>query len=387
MTVKSGATWSGLIACKDGTGALSTPSVGPVGALYVDGVINGATVTITGSNPYKWTVTLPTLTAGQRVSMYITATIATIARADVVAEESADTRLTSELHSTVLPNELLGNLVAYWPGDEVSGDRSDVHINRLKLLDLLTVTSNPGLTYPFSRQYTRVNGECHSRDDEPLLSPVDEDWTIAAWLYLDSIPAASILYAVSKFHTTSDQRAFVLGYNTTSARFYLSVYPTGTATVTQILAANYGAANVGTWYLVIAWHDSVLNTINIQVNNGTPNSAAHTTGVFDSTAPWRVGGMGGANWDGRIGPVAFWRAILIAAQRTALYNHGVGLAYPGTLASASALAAVDTTVTAVLDDTGSAGVALADNAITKNKFDETTAFPQSRSDVTPMVLP
>ena len=89
--VKSAQSWSGLVVCKDSTGALATPSVGPVGALYVNGVVNAASVTISGSNPYKWTVTLPALTAGDCVSMYITATIATIATASVVAEAVADT--------------------------------------------------------------------------------------------------------------------------------------------------------------------------------------------------------------------------------------------------------------------------------------------------------
>lgn len=101
MTVISAAAWSGLVVCLDSTGALATPSVGPVGTLYVDGVANGASVTVTGSNPYKWTVTLPTLTAGQVVSMYITATIATIATAAVVAEEVADTTYVSGVDTEV----------------------------------------------------------------------------------------------------------------------------------------------------------------------------------------------------------------------------------------------------------------------------------------------
>jgi hypothetical protein len=89
--VKTGQVWSGLIVCKDATGALATPSVGPAGVLYVDGTANAAAVTVSGANPFKWTCTLPTLTAGQCVSMYITATIATIATASVVAEDVADT--------------------------------------------------------------------------------------------------------------------------------------------------------------------------------------------------------------------------------------------------------------------------------------------------------
>lgn len=130
MTVKSAQTWSGLVVCKDSTGALATPSVGPAGTLYVDGTSNAASVTVSGSNPYKWTVTLPTLTAGQCVSMYITATIATIATASVVAEDVADTVRTSDV-TAVLPSAAAGaagglpvldaNLVSaanvtYWKG-------------------------------------------------------------------------------------------------------------------------------------------------------------------------------------------------------------------------------------------------------------------------------
>jgi hypothetical protein len=95
MTVKTGSAWAGSFVTLDSTGALSA-SADAAGVLYVDGVANGATVTITGSNPYKWSVTLPSLTAGQRVDMYITGTIATIATAGFVASEQADTSLLSD---------------------------------------------------------------------------------------------------------------------------------------------------------------------------------------------------------------------------------------------------------------------------------------------------
>ena len=101
MGLKSGQQWTGLIVCKDATGALSTPSAGPVGALYVNGVLNGASVTVSGSNPYKWTVTLPALSAGDLVSMYVTATIDDVATAEVVAEDVADTYRTSDIEELV----------------------------------------------------------------------------------------------------------------------------------------------------------------------------------------------------------------------------------------------------------------------------------------------
>ena len=92
--IKSGSAWAGTFVTLDATGALAAGT--PSGTLYVDGVANGASVTITGSNPYKFSVTLPTLTAGQRVDMYITATISGIATAAIVASEQADTRLLSD---------------------------------------------------------------------------------------------------------------------------------------------------------------------------------------------------------------------------------------------------------------------------------------------------
>jgi len=95
MTVKTGQAWAGTFVTLDATGALAAGS--PAGALYVDGVADAAAVTITGSNPYKWAVTLPTLTAGQRVDMYITATIDTIATAGIVASAQADTVLVSDI--------------------------------------------------------------------------------------------------------------------------------------------------------------------------------------------------------------------------------------------------------------------------------------------------
>lgn len=101
MTVRGGDLWRGLIVTKDATGALAVPGVGPVGALYVNGVVNAAAVAIAGANPYSWSVVLPALAVGDRVTMYITATIGGIATASVVAEESADTHLTSDLSARI----------------------------------------------------------------------------------------------------------------------------------------------------------------------------------------------------------------------------------------------------------------------------------------------
>ena len=95
--IKTGQAWAGLFVTLDATGAASAADSAPTGTLYVDGASDAATVTITGSNPYKFAVTLPSLTAGQRVDMYIAATIDTIATAGIVASAQADTVLISDV--------------------------------------------------------------------------------------------------------------------------------------------------------------------------------------------------------------------------------------------------------------------------------------------------
>ena len=132
MTVKTGSAWAGTFVTLDATGALATPSSGPAGVLYVDGTANAATVTITGSNPYKWAVTLPSLTAGQRVDMYITATIATIATAGIVASEQADTALLSDgvsVSAIVGDTNAADNLLLMFDGTGYEGGSTKLNVN------------------------------------------------------------------------------------------------------------------------------------------------------------------------------------------------------------------------------------------------------------------
>lgn len=99
--IKSGQVWTGIFECLDATGALATPGAGPTGTLYVNGVSNAAPVTISAAKPFKFSVTLPSLSPGDRVDMYIAATISSIATAGIVASEQADTFHSSDIVSKV----------------------------------------------------------------------------------------------------------------------------------------------------------------------------------------------------------------------------------------------------------------------------------------------
>lgn len=98
MSIKSGQSAAGGFVTVDGTGAITAATGDPVGVLYVNGVANGAAVTVTGANPYKWACTLPSLSAGDIVQMYITATVDGISTAGWVWAEVADTKRISDLN-------------------------------------------------------------------------------------------------------------------------------------------------------------------------------------------------------------------------------------------------------------------------------------------------
>jgi hypothetical protein len=233
-------------------------------------------------------------------------------------------------------NGLLNNLIAYWPGDEASGNLLDAHTNELDLTDTNTVTNATGKVYDTARQYTAANSECHTRaGDDALLSTGDVDFTLAAWVYFDS-KLATQMDIVGKWLVTDNQREYMLLYYNTTDRLLFLVSKDGSAS--ELIAAdNLGSPETEKWYLVVAWHDSVANTLNIQINNGTVDSKAYSLGVKDSTAVFRIGiySSDGVTypWNGRIGPTAFWKStaggggVLSTAQRTALYNSGNGLTY------------------------------------------------------------
>jgi len=234
------------------------------------------------------------------------------------------------------PCGLTDTLIAFWFGNRAAGIADDVHTNNLDLTDMNTVTSNPGHVYPLARQYTLANNEYHVRPgDDALLSTGDVDFTIAVWAYLDSLATDEML--VTKYDYGAAQREYFVQYNTAAARFKFAVSSDGAggASLISVSADNLGAPAISTWYLIVCWHDSVNDTINIQVNNGLVDSVAWANGVHDGTSKFAIGAYDAPSFyfDGRIGPTMFWKSaasgggVLTDAQRTCLWNEGNGLQY------------------------------------------------------------
>lgn len=253
-----------------------------------------------------------------------------IARHNVIPAGIMDVRVRAPASGASAGNGLLNTLIAYWPGNEASGDAQDAHTNALHLTDINAVTNAAGKVYATARKYTAIPVVRHERpgDDAPL-STGDVDYTLAAWMWLDT--KTSTMYGPSKWVIAAGAREYALTYVATSYRWRWLVSSNGTA-FTALLANNSGAVSTEQWYFVVGWHDAANNQLGIQINNGTADTVAYSGGSHDSASRFSISSSAGY-WNGRIGPTMFWKSVaggggvLSATQRTALYNAGAGLPY------------------------------------------------------------
>ncbi len=219
---------------------------------------------------------------------------------------------------------LLTNLISYWKLDEAAGaDGIDAHGSNTLTDHFGDCGSAAGMistsrTFIFAARYL-------SHADNASLSTGDIDFTVACWAYGNSFGGGDEI--ISKWKTGGNLE-YLLRHSGTSFQFLVSSDGSAVASVTWS-----GTPSTATWYHIVAWHDSVANTINIQVNNGAVDTVSHSAGVFDSTEAFYIGGAD-TIWNGRIDETAFWKRVLTTQERTDLYNSGAGLAYPLTVAAA-----------------------------------------------------
>jgi len=234
-------------------------------------------------------------------------------------------------------NGLLNALIAYWKLDEASGSRYDSH-GANTLTEVVAVNNRAGKI----GSAVNLNGSSFALTiaDNAALSTGDVDFTISAWVLFDAFATgvSREAYTVfSKFNVSGNQREFLCFYDRAETipynRFKWLVSSNGSA-VSKIDSTE--TATTATWYHVICWHDAANDQIGISVN-GVETTTSYSGGVYNSTASFDIGRLLVPTsyylLDGAVDEVAMWKSaaggggVLTAAQRTALYNGGAGLAY------------------------------------------------------------
>jgi hypothetical protein len=221
---------------------------------------------------------------------------------------------------------LADDLISYWSLDEASGNALDAHGSN-DLTDNNTVGTGTGKVGN-ARDFELSASETLSIASNSSLQTGDIDFTLAAWVQFES--QAGDGGVVGKYGYDANTREYLVQYRVTQRYLAFLVSANGTA-FSEVQASNFGTLSLATWYFVVAWHDATANTINIQVNNSSPNSTSHSTGVLASSSLFRIGGVGNGSiinyFDGLIDEVGFWKRVLTSDERTELYNSGAGRDY------------------------------------------------------------
>jgi hypothetical protein len=214
---------------------------------------------------------------------------------------------------------LLDNLVSYWKLDEPSGNAIDSHGTNT-LTDENTVGTAAG-KIGNARDFESGNAERFFIASNASLQTGNIDFAISLWIKPESV---GLTFYFNKSGIAAADREYAVYHNGAHISFFI-YDPSG-----AIAQVSSGVAPVaGAWYHVLAWHDSSANQIAISVNNATPVTLSHSTGVRTNNFEFELGARKnhGFFYDGLLDEVGFWKRTLTAAERTALYNGGNGLSY------------------------------------------------------------
>lgn len=240
---------------------------------------------------------------------------------------------------------LTDSLISYWKLDEASGQRNDSHGTN-HLTDNNTVTQAAGKINN-AASFIFANSESLSVASNASLQCGDIDFTVSAWVWLDTIQSQQAIVARMGQEFMLD---YSLSFGGGLGRFVFRVFQGAGATEKDAVADVFGVATTNTWYHLLGWHDAALDTAYISVNNGAANTVATGGALSSATA---VATMIGARTiagqrflTGRVDEVAFWKRILTAQERADLYNGGAGLAYESFLPVTGTLAATEAQDTA-----------------------------------------
>lgn len=225
---------------------------------------------------------------------------------------------------------VIDNLIGYWSLDEASGNALDAHGSNDLTETSGTIASATGKVGN-ARDFEAADTELFLHSSNADLTTGDIDFSIALWINAESLPGGSAVYDyLAKFGLSAGGQAeYLIGYNDATDRHRIVVRNAADSANVTLEAANAGAASTATWYFIVAWHDSVNNTLNIQVNNGTVDSVSHTVGVNSGTDAFAIGARSNSTsfFDGLIDEVGFWKKCLGSDERTWLYNSGNGRSY------------------------------------------------------------
>lgn len=211
-------------------------------------------------------------------------------------------------------------LKAYWKLNEASGNAIDDK-GANDLTDINTVGTAAGIL-DTARDFTAASNEYLSIADNADIAGGDVVIFVWAWVRHGALTPATTPGIMSKWPGGGDNEISLYA-DGDAQRYGFAVSGNGSDTIT-VTANSFGDPADEVWHLVMAWHDPVLNTINIQVDGGTVDSTSHSAGVHDGAGAFTLGAIGTSfTWTGQLDEAGWATRIWTSGERVAFYNYGL----------------------------------------------------------------
>lgn len=142
------------------------------------------------------------------------------------------------------------------------------------------------------------------------------NFTISAWVKFNSVATGQGVLAK---YGNAGNRSYYLALN--SGIPQVAVSPNGTS----VVVANGPSLSSGTWYHLAAVYNG--STLTLYTNGAAGTPVSHSSGVFNSSAPFEIGRItSGSYLGGHVALAAIWSRALSPAEISAQYG---GLTYAG----------------------------------------------------------
>lgn len=225
-----------------------------------------------------------------------------------------------------MTNPGTSGLVGYWSMDEL--DNSTARADKVSLIGDLTVSANPT---PSDMSKYGVGTNLVAAHSDYLIGPTgglaqmgNFQFEMGGWIRLHGISATGRI--IGKW--TAAGKEYLLYYYSVDRYIYFIIYNGGNY---SIGASSFGQLAIQKWYYVHGYHDSVANTVGVGVNDVWNTASGGTGGAAAGSTAFTIGCDADGSTDqfnGIVDEMFLYRQrLLTSAERTWLYNDGLGRSY------------------------------------------------------------
>lgn len=218
---------------------------------------------------------------------------------------------------------VLVDLASHWPLGEAAGTRYDGYgLNHLTDVNSVgSTTGKIGTAAQFSAGSFQALWAAHHAS----LTFGDEPFTMGVWIRPTDLNDIRTIF--SKGDPSNGEYSLIYRNDPGVLRFEVAS-SAGFGGFTSV--AWSGTLAINTTRLAVVQHDPVLNTLSIQVDNGTPDVISHSAGIYSGTGAFQIGAgypyapTFGEHYDGWIDEMFISRKLWTSTELTWLWNGGSG---------------------------------------------------------------